>query len=317
MRLYGTGGVYLAAPDNWGMLKGGCPSRRQTDTVVLAPSPLRNCSDFMPRQTIVSFHELSLSDPESWLSQMGPAIRQNGLTVRRTVRDRGTESGVSALAVEELNVLVHVTSPDAALREEILDSVAAIPEGWTTVPTNTVGTLEEVAARLQAAGLEVDATDVPPDWPRDVRANFVYHPSPGPLLKVGTTVTIRDPSGSCVDTGYCPPPQLNTGQWTPRDGGMEALMTGVLAFDETMNCAYIASSEGGDRYDVLWPKGWSATESADGPQILDESGNVVATAGQQISAPGGSVGPSSTGDLTCSVGTGEVFHVQGEVTVTG
>jgi DNA-directed RNA polymerase specialized sigma24 family protein len=60
-----------------------------------------------------------------------------------------------------------------------------------------------------------------------------------------------------------------------------------------------------------WPRVDADSPSAYARRVM------VDTAGQQISAPGGSVGPSSTGDLTCSVGTGEVFHVQGEVTVTG
>jgi hypothetical protein len=315
MRPVGSDGVYLAVPTDWATISGGCPHEAQADSVSFFPASHGVCPEPMPSHTTVTFSRLSTDS--GWLSQMEPAVEQGGLSVRRTIWDAGTGDTVSALAIKSADLLLVVVSPHEGVREQILDSVAAIPEGWTAVPTNSVGTLEDVTSRLEAAGLEVIDDEVPPEWSPDVRAAFAYFPSPGDVLEVGSTVTIREPPGSCVNTGFCPPPQLNVGHWTPGDAGMQALMTGVLAFDETSNCAYIAGSEGGGGYEVVWPKGWSAIESAEGPQVLDRDGNVVATAGQEISAPGGRIGPAPSSDLTCSAGTGEVFHVQGEVAVTG
>ncbi len=64
----------------------------------------------------------------------------------------------------------------------------------------------------------------------------------------------------------------------------EAQLTGPLAYDE-FGC-WRASSEG-ISFLIVWPPGFTATAMIGTPQVLDTNGDVIGTAGMEISLGGG------------------------------
>lgn len=74
-------------------------------------------------------------------------------------------------------------------------------------------------------------------------------------------------------------------QTAPATEFEEALLTGILETD--MNgCWRVVSSDGGS-FAVIWPFGFTATAMIGAPQVLNENGEVVGTAGMEISLGGG------------------------------
>jgi hypothetical protein len=68
--------------------------------------------------------------------------------------------------------------------------------------------------------------------------------------------------------------------------GMEALATGTLVLEN----GYLRLTTEGSSELIIWPEGYSLNMEGDEIQILDEDGQVVARAGDTISAAGGEMG---------------------------
>ncbi len=64
----------------------------------------------------------------------------------------------------------------------------------------------------------------------------------------------------------------------------EALLTGVLAYEDN-GCWRVASE--GTSFLIVWPHGFTATAMIGAPQVLNANGEVVGTAGMEISLGGG------------------------------
>jgi hypothetical protein len=74
-------------------------------------------------------------------------------------------------------------------------------------------------------------------------------------------------------------------QTAPATDFEEALLTGILETD--MNgCWRVAQAEG-TSFAIIWPFGFTATAMIGAPQVLNENGEVVGTAGMEISLGGG------------------------------
>lgn len=63
-----------------------------------------------------------------------------------------------------------------------------------------------------------------------------------------------------------------------------ALLTGILEYEE--NGCWRVSNEG-TSFLIIWPYGFTATARIGAPQVLDANGEVVGTAGMEISLGGG------------------------------
>ncbi len=68
---------------------------------------------------------------------------------------------------------------------------------------------------------------------------------------------------------------------------------------------------GGRRLDVVWPAGFTATETESGPHILDPTGSTVVRSGSSIQAGGGYIPANGQ---PCVTGKRDVFHIQSELT---
>jgi hypothetical protein len=73
-------------------------------------------------------------------------------------------------------------------------------------------------------------------------------------------------------------------QIAPAVGFEEGLLTGILEYTE--NGCWRVSSEGSS-FLIVWPQGFAATAMIGAPQVLDTNGEVVGTAGMEISLGGG------------------------------
>lgn len=74
-------------------------------------------------------------------------------------------------------------------------------------------------------------------------------------------------------------------QTAPATTFEEALLTGILETD--MNGCWRVVSSDGSSFAVIWPYGFTATAMIGAPQVLNENGEVVGTAGMEISLGGG------------------------------
>lgn len=73
-------------------------------------------------------------------------------------------------------------------------------------------------------------------------------------------------------------------QPAPQTDFEEALLTGILEYDEN-GCWRVAVE--GTSFLIIWPQGFTATAMIGAPQVLDTNGEVVGTAGMEISLGGG------------------------------
>jgi hypothetical protein len=76
------------------------------------------------------------------------------------------------------------------------------------------------------------------------------------------------------------------------DGGMAALIRLTLQYNAAGNCLY--ADVDGQRYAVVWPFGYSATESDGSVTVFDPRGDQVAVTGEPIELGGGN--DSGVGD---------------------
>ncbi len=79
----------------------------------------------------------------------------------------------------------------------------------------------------------------------------------------------------------------------PTQGGMDALGTFVLEYDEELNCLYHLEEDNngepgtGGRVVIQWPFGYTATNQAGKVIVFDTAGKAVAVAGTQFQIGGG------------------------------
>jgi hypothetical protein len=105
---------------------------------------------------------------------------------------------------------------------------------------------------------------------------------PTPTAEPTTPATLEEPIPVDSAEGFFFPVQ------PPVEGErdvMEALLTGTL--QEEMGCLRVVAGE--DSYLPIWPPGYSLTAEIGTPQVLNESGEVVATIGQEVNLGGGVV----------------------------
>jgi len=107
---------------------------------------------------------------------------------------------------------------------------------------------------------------------------------------------------------------LPASSWKPgQDAGTEVLQ-GVLRMDDA-HCAYVETGQG--NVYAVWPAGWRATREGDALTVYDTNTKPVAVGGDAISTGGESVPVETFDGEPCLPDDGEVFAIQGSVTVAG
>ncbi len=155
------------------------------------------------------------------------------------------------------------------------------------------GTALAVSAAVGVPMLTTTAGDVAVMTPAEGGETVVQPPAP--------------PSREPIDV------VLNTSDWTPGAGGMEALVGGTLSID-AQGCVHLTHGDNERKSDVVWPKGFTARLGDDGKVILfDSHGKMALREGQTFQTGGGSIRYSR---LQCRSATGEVNVINGPVRPT-
>jgi hypothetical protein len=195
-RLVGDGRIVVAVPESW-----------TTDDT--------QCN--VPRSNTVAFRDIALNctgTPDPSLSALFIEDFRSGMFVRDVAEaerveemdgvevaffaperlqgpgeDTDPPSYVGSLVVEAEGVAMTVVSPDQQTIEEVLASVALLPDGQVTIPRQLDDSPEDVAAGIEQAGLEVDVVEVArprgqPGYRVEARPAF------GSVVPVGSTVTL-------------------------------------------------------------------------------------------------------------------------------
>lgn len=105
--------------------------------------------------------------------------------------------------------------------------------------------------------------------------------------------------------------QIATSDWTPLDPRREALLrlTDVELTADSDGCVILRTDDG-SRVDVVWPAGFTAEQTDQGPVILDPEGGAVVRSGSLLEAGGGTF--RATGQ-PC-IADRDVFYVEDELT---
>lgn len=128
-------------------------------------------------------------------------------------------------------------------------------------------------------------------------------PAAAVLLVAGCASTTNTPAA--VPQVPTTAPLVSDG-WHPGKAAMLAELTGVLRVTLTPQGACAWLGDPGTPQPMQWPEGWVATSTG---QVLDDQGQVVATAGQRISV-GGGITPVA---VSARCGTGQTWAVEGPI----
>lgn len=104
--------------------------------------------------------------------------------------------------------------------------------------------------------------------------------------------------------------KIATSDWTPQDPRWEARLpvTDVQLTADTDGCVILRADDG-RRIDVVWPAGFTAEQTDQGPAILDPHGNTVLRSGSLLDAGGGT---SRATGAPC-IADRDAFYVQSEL----
>lgn len=130
-------------------------------------------------------------------------------------------------------------------------------------------------------------------------------------------------SAALLFDGTAPPPadgddteRLIRVQETPGEGGMAAIVTGVVEVDLELGCVWLAD-DGGGRYPVVWPMGTTAIAE---PFTLTFASGATAGEGDRVTGGGGYV-PAATAvddpfpEACLQTGDAAVFNADSEIEV--
>lgn len=175
------------------------------------------------------------------------------------------------------------------------------PDG-TAVAGPAPRDLDTVAVTIEAGIVRIDPRAVRPGAPRHTVPSTIPD---GPWEASGfcsNHVESPAPTDTAVTSG--PIPRVWAQRPAPRnEGGMAAVVSGVLAYDEAQDCLVLELE--GIRYPVVWPAGTVGT--SDGPGVVLRGGSTVRV-GDEVSGGGGYVDVASQFQIPdgCLPSSGEV-----------
>lgn len=189
----------------------------------------------------------------------------------------------------------------AELMRESADGVPTAPP-----PLTEITGAGQRAGRTRAAGLAcaaavvvVGGVAVATSWAGGDRATGPADPGPTYERGSGDVPVLLDVSGWEVGRDRTPP-------------GAEALV-GELQLVNGQRCFVV-----GEGPPVFWPEGYEGVVRGDGTvDLVDQDGEVVAHAGDDVRLRGSTEGPASWGNDVCMPGSTTAFLVQARPEVIG
>ncbi len=194
LHLVGLGRVVVAVPDDWSVDKTAC-GRPEAETIRLLPLE-QSCRDIDTYGYTSSLHVSSVASAGAVavdLAQTDTTV--NGIDVLRGPPPCPPNARCAypdAVLVVPSEDVVIVANGDVAVAA--LESLAILPEGYTTVPFVGPGVrVDDAQRRLEAAGLAVElrARDCGPTDLCQLDVTTGADPASGSVVAAGSTVTLE------------------------------------------------------------------------------------------------------------------------------